>query len=121
MLFLVRIPGHWSSKVPTKYKRNAIIGELHRAKKIASDFNKELTKVRIKYSKAGFPLVFINNVINRFMQTKEDLLIPNWFFDERKEVQIRLPFAPTNENFIKTFIHKLEMFTNYKVKFNAII
>ena len=26
---------HWTSKIPVRYKRNAIIGELHRAKKIA--------------------------------------------------------------------------------------
>ena len=34
---------HWSSKIPVRYKRNAI-GELHRAKRIPSDFNKELKR-----------------------------------------------------------------------------
>ena len=28
-----KIPYHWSSADPKKYKRNAILGELHRAKK----------------------------------------------------------------------------------------
>ena len=27
-------------------------------------------------------------------------------------------FAPANEEFVKSFINKLEIFTNYKVKFN---
>ena len=31
---------------------------------------------------------------------------------------IRLPFAPANEEFVKSFINKLEIFTNYKVEFN---
>ena len=32
-------PVHWSSKVPFGYKKNAINGELHRAKKIPQIFN----------------------------------------------------------------------------------
>ena len=41
---------HYSSKVPCKYKRNAITGELHRAKKIALDFDKETKRIRSKYT-----------------------------------------------------------------------
>ena len=33
---------------------------------------------------------------------------------------IRLPFAPANEKFLKSFINKLEIFTNYRVKFNIV-
>ena len=44
-----KLPVHWSSKIPVSYKRNAITGELHRAKRIASDFNKELKRIRQKY------------------------------------------------------------------------
>ena len=29
-----KIPNHWSSAVPQKYKRNAILGDLHKANKI---------------------------------------------------------------------------------------
>ena len=36
-----KLPAHWSLKVPFKYKRNAITGELHRGKKTASDFDEE--------------------------------------------------------------------------------
>ena len=41
-----KIPNHWSSAVPKKYQRNAILGDLHRANKISSNF--ELEKQRIK-------------------------------------------------------------------------
>ena len=38
-----------------------------------------------------------------------------------KECLIRLPpFAPTNENFVKSFINKLGIFTNYRVNFNIV-
>ena len=33
---------------------------------------------------------------------------------------IRLPFAPVNETFVKSSINKLEIFTNYSVKFNIV-
>ena len=33
------LPVHWSSKIPIRYKRNVVTGELNRAKGIASDFN----------------------------------------------------------------------------------
>ena len=32
----------------------------------------------------------------------------------------RLLFAPANEKFVKSFINKLEIFTNYSVKFNTV-
>ena len=41
-----KLPVHWSSKVPYKYKRNAITGELHRAKRIASNFDNETKRIR---------------------------------------------------------------------------
>ena len=36
-----KLPVHWSSKIIVRYKRNVITGELHWAKQIASDFNKD--------------------------------------------------------------------------------
>ena len=36
-----KLPVHWSSKIPVRYKCSAITGELHQAKGIGSDFNKE--------------------------------------------------------------------------------
>ena len=41
-----KIANDWSSAVPKKYKRNVILGDLHRAHKISNNF--ELEKQRIK-------------------------------------------------------------------------
>ena len=46
-------PVHWSSKVPKKIKRNIVTNDLHRAKKISSDFNAEIEDIREKYRNAG--------------------------------------------------------------------
>ena len=45
-----KFPTHWSSQVPNKYKRNAIIGALHRAKKISTDWETE-----VKINQRNFP------------------------------------------------------------------
>ena len=62
----------------------------------------------------------INDVFHRFNQQKDEILIPQWLFDERKECLIRLLFAPANEKFVKSFVNKLEIFTNCRVKFNIV-
>ena len=61
-----KLPVHWSSKILVRYKRNAITGELNRAKRITPDFNKELKRIRQKYRNAGFSLKFINKTICNF-------------------------------------------------------
>ena len=49
---------------------------------------------------------------------KYEVLVPQWLSDDRKECLIRLPFAPANEKFVKSFLNKFERFTKYKVKFH---
>ena len=51
---------------------------------------------------------------------KNEVLILQWLFDKKEECLIRLPFAPANEKFVKPFINKLEIFTNYRVEFNIV-
>ena len=111
---------HLSSKIPYKYKRNAITGELHRAKRIASNFDDETKRIRSKYKDAGYPKHVIENTIKNFNRKKDELLIPPWLFDERKHVTIRLPFSSKNEKYCAYFINKLVSFTNGKVKFNVV-
>ena len=60
-------PVHQSSKVPFQCKKNAINGELHRAKKIASNFQSKTARIKEKFLKAGFPRKVIENTINNFM------------------------------------------------------
>ena len=112
-------PIHGSSKIPLRYKHNAITGDLQRANKIASNFSSE-TRIKTKYLQTCFPIHVIN-VFHRFNQQKDEVLIPQWLFAERKECLIRLPFAPANEKFVKSFVNKLEIFTNYRVKFSIVL
>ena len=92
---LTKFPVHWSSKIPTNYKVNAISCELH----TAIVFNRELRKIKTDFLQAGYPVKFFMNTFFRFNEEKEEL-IPKWFFDVTKSVVIRLPFAPINEKFI---------------------
>ena len=69
---LTKFPVHWSSKIPTNYKRNAITSELHRAKKIATDFDKELRRIKTKFLHAGYPVNFINDTFFRFNEEKKN-------------------------------------------------
>ena len=113
-------PVHWSSKMPFRYKKNAINGELHRARKISSNFQLETVRIKAKFSNAGFPHKIIENTINNFNNVDEELMIPRWLFDERKTIAINLPFSNKNEHFSKKFCEKLEFYTNGKVKVNII-
>ena len=115
-----KFPVHWTSKIPVRYKRNAITGELHRAKKIASNFDIEIKRIVKKYTAAGFPSRFVLSIIDDFDSGKDNLIIPQWLFEERKAFTIHLPFSPSNENFVKRFISKLNYFTNEKCKFNVV-
>ena len=42
-------PMHWSSKVSKKIKRNIITNDLHRAKKISSNFDAEMRDIPSKF------------------------------------------------------------------------
>ena len=116
-----KLPVHWTSKIQVTYKRNAIIGELHRAKKITSNFDMEIKRIVNKYTAAGFPGRFVYSIIDNFDSGKNNLIIPQWLFDERKAFTIHLPFSPSNESFRKTLVSKLNYFTNEKCKFNVVL
>ena len=109
---------HWSSKIPTRYKHNAITGELHRTKRIANDFNFEIKCITKKFLSAGFPKNFIKNTIEHFNKDKDDYINPEWSFDERKLIILRLPFSESNEKLSKSLIKKPVIFAYKKCKFN---
>ena len=58
-------------------------------------------------------------MINDFKNSKEEeqLIIPEWFFDQRKKVLFKLPYCPSNERDVERFIDNIESFTNAKLKF----
>ena len=61
-----QLPIPWVTKAPKRYKRNTIIGDLHRSKRISSNFNKEIHAIKQKYDKAGYPKRFISSIIKDF-------------------------------------------------------
>ena len=115
-----KLPVHWSSKIPYKYQRNAITGELHRAKRTVSNFDDEIKRIRSKYKNAGYPKHVIEDTIKNFNRKKDEFLILPWLFDERKHATISLHLFSKNEKYCVYFINKLVSFTSEKVKFNVV-
>ena len=68
----------FSSKVPLRYKKNAINGKLHRAKKIFSDFQSETTRI---FWKLGFhirsleTISIISKMLTRKLWYQDDFLM----------------------------------------------
>ena len=111
-----KFPAFWNSQIPKKYKRNNINGDLHRAFKIASDFDAEVSIITKKYLYAGYPLGFIKSFISDFKKKDENQpIIPGWLFEERSKVLFRLAYCPSNEHDVKRFIDRIESFTGSKV------
>ena len=108
---------HWKSEVPTKWKRNCITGALHRAKRVSTDFEKDIKTLETSIIKAGYPKRFISHTINNFLRPTHHNIISDFLFDERKKVFIKLPFCSKNEKLSKTFIEKVNKFTNFNFIF----
>ena len=116
-----KLPCHWSSKVPKRYKRNTVNGDLNRSYKIGTNFEMEKQRIEEKYQKAGFPPRFVKSVINQF-ETKlnsssnpDDFIIPEFLFEiPKKTIMIEIPFCDRNETLAKRFLEKLKVFTQDK-------
>ena len=82
----------------------------------------EIKRIVNKYTAPGFPSRFVHSIIDNFDSGKDNsiMIIPQWLFDERKAFTIHLPFSPSNEIFLITFLSKLNYFTNEKSKFNVV-
>ena len=121
-----KLPVPWESKVPKHYKRNTLLGELHRAKKISSNFQKEVKNIKEKFNKANFPLRFINNVVTQFNKNmynnkerneEDEMIIPPQLFEIPKKILfLQVPFCEANEKRSKNFLNKFYNFTNEKFK-----
>ena len=62
------MPVHWTSKVPKRYKRNTINGDLNRSHQISMNFDHEKEIIREKYHLACFPTRFVDSVIHQLHQ-----------------------------------------------------
>ena len=113
-----KVPTHWSSSIPKRYKRNIITTDLHRAENIASNIEEEIKTIRKKFIKADYPVPFINSVINQYKdkikekEIDDDYIIPPFLFKEEKPfILLKLPFCEQNEQKSKDFIKKFHKFT----------
>ena len=114
-----KFPMHWSSQTPRRYKKNAIIGDLHRALLISDDFDGEVSNIRERYSHAGFPHGFVNTVIKDFEFSRFQRLIPERLFqgeDTTPILRVRLPFCQKNENLARTFLKRLYSLCRHLLK-----
>ena len=78
---------------------------------------KEITIVKEKFTRAGFPVRFTDSVICQFDEKScevrdDEMLIPQDFFEEKKKkLFIELTFCLKNEELSKTFLKKFHTFT----------
>ena len=106
------------------YKRNASSVDLHRPKRISSNFDTEVQIIKSKFKSVGYPLPFIDNVIRTFKEKNivdqnnatdgndDELLIPPYFFEVNKSfILLKLPFSQNNEIKSKHFLKKFHHFT----------
>ena len=133
-------PMHWTSKVPKKIKRNIITNDLHRAKKISSDFAKEKDIITLKYVNAGYPKRFIESIARDFAEKQnkprveeeqsdqatvereqnDQATVEREQKDQKTFVPIRIPFCEKNEKVARHFIEKLKKFAGIDFTFTII-
>ena len=111
-----KFPPPWSSHIPKRYKRNIINGDLNRAYRISTDFEKEKDRIKTKFCKANYPFRYVQSVINQFEDRLNnehiDYIIPPYFFDVPiPTTVIEIPFCEKNEQAVKMFLQKLDNFT----------
>ena len=87
-------------------------GDLHRSKKFPADFQKEVTSVNKKFLKAGYPIKFINSVINESCNetesTEHSFIIPvNLFIEEKRIVMVEVLYCEENKEKSKGFLKKI--------------
>ena len=86
-----KIPNHWSSAVPKKYNRIAILGALHGAHKISTNFEHEKRRIKKKYFSVNFPYNFIQSIFNSCQQKRKTLFLTG-YLKKNKEKQFTLEY-----------------------------
>ena len=72
--------------MPFQYNKNAINGELQRAKKISSNFQLEKARITVKFLIACFPDKTIENTINNLIMLTKNLLYQDSFLMKEKQL-----------------------------------
>ena len=117
-----KLPMHWSSKVPKKFKRNIINNDLHRAEKLSTDFCNEIREIKHKFESADYPVRFVDSVIKDFKERERQQPKSNEEnnHDSKPFVPIKIPFCEKNEKIGRHFLAKLNGFTGKKFKFTIV-
>ena len=113
-----KLPVYWP-RVPKRYKRNAVIGDLHRSKRISSNFEMKIKVIKLKFRNADYPPKFLSSVIHQFFISKnnDSFIIPPDLFEESKPfIFVEIPYCEENGNASKHFIKKFEAFTNQRYR-----
>ena len=63
-----KLPLPWTCKSPKRYKQNTINGDLHRPKRMSSNFDEEIPLIKEKFMKPDYPLCFLSRVVNEFQK-----------------------------------------------------
>ena len=64
----------WSSNTPKRYKGNILNADLHHSKRISTNFDKEIYRIKKKLLAAGYPQKFIESVIRNFENDKIEIV-----------------------------------------------
>ena len=72
----------WSSNIPKRYKRNAINADLHRLKRISTNFDKEIYRIKRKLLAADYPEKFVESVIRNFENDKIESVKDDYIFHQ---------------------------------------
>ena len=111
-----KLPVHWSSQIPKRYKWSAITSDLNRAACMASVPGNEIPEIKRKFINADYPPRFINSVIKQFSQKTseiDDFIKPPTLFQiPKKVVLVEIPHFPKNEASSKRFIKKFDELTD---------
>ena len=114
---------HWKSQIPKRYKRTAINGYLHPSWKVILNFYHEKNEIGSKSSTPGYPIRFVDSVMNDFESKEYDPLILSYLFNDvelKPTVLIEVPFCNENEKVTKQLLKKLNAFNKEKHDFRNV-
>ena len=74
------------------------------------------------FSKAGYPMWFIDKTVNKFTRPapNQDTILPTQWFDDRKSIPLEIPYCKRNEDETKKLINKLTFFTQGHYRFRIV-
>ena len=108
-----KLPVHWSSRVPKRYKRNAVIGDLHRSKRISSTFEMVIKVIKRKFRNADYPLKFLTSVMHQFLTPKNTTsLLFHLIFLKRANhlVWLKCPIVKKTKTFLNIVLRNWDIY-----------